>query len=153
MCSTYIMKNAPNYFQKGFWTLNWRESYLLSTWVWKITCRRFDWMLQSSSIRAKVKKCETNTPIYSHALLRIWIIGGQRSNHHHFHWEVLDYGRGQELLVKEALHIQMTSSEEYFNWDGGLEVPGCWTTWWGGREGGAILTDIWLPLTHILSSA
>ena len=29
----------------------------------------------------------------------------------------LDHDRGQELLVKEALHIH-----------GGLEVPGCWTT-------------------------
>ena len=37
-------------------------------------------------------------------------------------------GRGQELLVKEALHIQMTPSEECFNRDGGLEVPGCWTS-------------------------
>ena len=33
----------------------------------------------------------------------------------------------QELLVKEALHIQMTPVEERFNRDGGLEVPGCWT--------------------------
>ena len=32
-----------------------------------------------------------------------------------------------ELLVKEALHIQMTPSEECFNQDGGLEVPDCWT--------------------------
>ena len=39
---------------------------------------------------------------------------------------VLDHGRGQELLVKEALHIQTTPSEERFNRDGGLEVPGCW---------------------------
>ena len=35
---------------------------------------------------------------------------------------------GQELLLKEALHIQMTLSEERFNRDGGLEVPGCWIT-------------------------
>ena len=51
-------------------------------------------------------------------------------NHHPIDWEettVLDHGRGQELLVKEALHIQMTPSEERFNRDGGLEVPGCWT--------------------------
>ena len=51
-------------------------------------------------------------------------------NHLPIDWEettVLDHGRGQELLVKEALHIQMTPSEEHFNWDGGLEVPGCWT--------------------------
>ena len=34
-------------------------------------------------------------------------------NHHPIDWEettVLDHGRGQELLVMEALHIQMTSS-------------------------------------------
>ena len=51
-------------------------------------------------------------------------------NHHPIDWEettVLDHGRGQELLLKEALHIQMTPSDERFNRDGGLEVPGCWT--------------------------
>ena len=51
-------------------------------------------------------------------------------HHHPIHWEettVLDHGRGQELLVKEALHIQMTPVEERFNRDGGLDVPGCWT--------------------------
>ena len=48
-------------------------------------------------------------------------------NHHPIDWEettVLDDSRGQELL--EALHIQMTPSEERFNRDGGLEVPCCW---------------------------
>ena len=30
-------------------------------------------------IRAKVKKVQTSTAIYSHALLRIWVIGGQKS--------------------------------------------------------------------------
>ena len=47
-------------------------------------------------------------------------------NHHSIDWEettVLDRGRGQELLLKEALHIQMTPSEERFNRDGELEVP------------------------------
>ena len=41
-----------------------------------------------------------------------------RENHHPIHWEetiILDHGRGQELLVKEALHIQMTPAEERFN--------------------------------------
>ena len=36
-------------------------------------------------------------------------------NHHPINWEettALDHGRGQELLVKEAPHIQMTPSEE-----------------------------------------
>ena len=39
-------------------------------------------------------------------------------------WEettVLDQGKGQELLAKEALHIQMTPSEERFNLDRGLK--------------------------------
>ena len=48
-------------------------------------------------------------------------------NHHQpIHWEettVLDHGRQQELLVNEALHIQMTPPQEHFNRDGGLEVP------------------------------
>ena len=39
-------------------------------------------------------------------------------NHHPIHLEettVLDHGRGQELLVKEALHIQMILTKEHFN--------------------------------------
>ena len=66
-------------------------------------------------------------------------------HHHPIHWEettVLDHGRGQELLVKEALHIQMTPMEERFNRDGGLEVPGCWTVVMRRQGGGAILTDL-----------
>ena len=65
-------------------------------------------------------------------------------HHHPIHWEettVLDHGRRQELLMKEALHIQMTPVEERFNRDGGLEVPGCWTAVMR-RQGGAILTDL-----------
>ena len=47
-------------------------------------------------------------------------------NHHPIHWEetiVLDHGRGQELLVKEALHIQMVpASTEIEDWKS--RVPG-----------------------------
>ena len=77
-------------------------------------------------------------------------------HHHPIHWEettVLDHGRGQELLVKEALHIQMTPVEERFNRDGGLEVPGCWTAVMK-RQGGR--RNPHLPLTSndvILGSA
>ena len=35
----------------------------------------------------------------------------------------------------EALHIQMTPSEERFNRDGGLEVPGCWIAVMRRQEG------------------
>ena len=45
-------------------------------------------------------------------------------NHHPINWEqtsVLDRARGQvELLLREALHIQMTSAEGCFDWDRGL---------------------------------
>ena len=49
-------------------------------------------------------------------------------NHHPIHGEettVLAHSRGQELLVKEVLHIQMIPADECLNEDGGLEVPGC----------------------------
>ena len=39
-------------------------------------------------------------------------------NHHPINWEestMLDRGGGQELLVKEVLHIQITPSEKRFN--------------------------------------
>ena len=58
-------------------------------------------------------------------------------NHHPIHWEettVLDHNRGQEMLVKEVLHIQMIPADERLNQDGGLEVPGCCTMM--RRQGG-----------------
>ena len=49
---------------------------------------------------------------------------------------MLDRARGQaELLLKEALHIQMTSAEEHFSQKKGLEVPGCWTALMTRQEG------------------
>lgn len=47
-------------------------------------------------------------------------------------------GQGQrtgELLVKEALHIQVTPAEEGFNWDRGLKFLGCWTAVMRRQEG------------------
>ena len=74
-------------------------------------------------------------------------------NHPLIDWEVTtaqDHGQGQGLLVKEALHIQMTPSAERFNGDEGLEVPGCWIAVMR-RQGGAILTDLRPPMTWLLS--
>jgi len=70
---------------------------------------------------------------------------------------VLDRARGQgELLLKEALHIQMTPAEECFNRDKGLEIPGCWTALMkiqGGRDGlHQLFTSVDIQ-GHILSSA
>ena len=55
-------------------------------------------------------------------------VGCGGAHHHSIHsiqWEeisVLDHGRGQGLLVKEALHVQMTPSEERFNQHGELKA-------------------------------
>ena len=50
-------------------------------------------------------------------------------NHHPINLEeisLLDRAKRQgELLLKEALHIQMTPAEEHFNRDRGLEILGC----------------------------
>ena len=49
-------------------------------------------------------------------------------NHHPIHCEettILDHGRGGELLVNKALHIQMTPAEESFNRDGSPWLLDC----------------------------
>ena len=51
-------------------------------------------------------------------------------DHHAIKWDettVVDLTRHpRELLLKEAIHIQMTPAEECLNRDTGLELPGCW---------------------------
>ena len=51
-------------------------------------------------------------------------------NHYAMKWDettVIDTARHpRELLLKEAIHIQMTPAEECLNRDTGLELPGCW---------------------------
>ena len=48
--------------------------------------------------------------------------------------------------------IQMTPSEEHYNWNGGLEVPGCWTTVMRKQGGRSNPHRLWPPMTRILSS-
>ena len=41
--------------------------------------------------------------------------------------KVLDQARRrQELMIKEASHINLTPEDQRFNRDGGLELPACW---------------------------
>ena len=51
------------------------------------------------------------------------------THHYPINWDemrVMAHARGQgELLLKEAIHIQMTPAEDRFNKDGGVELPGC----------------------------
>ena len=51
-------------------------------------------------------------------------------DHHTIKWdettEVDMASHPRELLLKEAIHIQMTPAEERLNRDTGLELPGCW---------------------------
>jgi len=59
-------------------------------------------------------------------------------NYHPIHWEEttgLDHGRGQELLVKDTLHIQMTAPEESINQDGGLESSPTFEFQWRVMQG------------------
>ena len=39
---------------------------------------------------------------------------------------IIQNGEWIPAIVKQALHIHVTSVEECFNWDEGLEDPGCW---------------------------
>ena len=60
-------------------------------------------------------------------------------DHHTIKWEetaVVDMARHpRELLLKEAIHIQMTPAEERLNRDAGLELPGCWVAALRRQEG------------------
>ena len=60
-------------------------------------------------------------------------------DHHTIKWEetaVVDMARHpRELLLKEAIHIQMTPAEERLNRDAGLELPGCWVAALRKQEG------------------
>ena len=61
-------------------------------------------------------------------------------NHQLIHKEetlVLDNGRGQKLLVKEAIHIQ-----ECFNQDGVIKFHGCWKAMVSRQKGVAILASL-----------
>ena len=71
--------------------------------------------------------------------------GTRRENNHLINWEetsVLDHGSEQELLVKEAPHIEMTPVEECFNQDGGLGNP--WLLDHSDEEARTTLTDLTL---------
>ena len=74
------------------------------------------------------------------------------THQHAIDWKktsVINWARGQcELLLKEALTIQLTPEEERLNCDEGLELPGCWaatiravTSWKGQRSGPAVNTS------------
>ena len=66
-----------------------------------------------------------------------WSMCGRTT--HPINWEVtsvLGGARGQgELLLKEALHKQMTPVEERFNQDRGQEILDCWTVLMRRQEG------------------
>ena len=73
------------------------------------------------------------------------------THHHPINWDemsVMAHARGQgELLLKEAIHIQMTPAEDRFNRDGGVELPGCWIAALRRLRGGV---DLRILVTCIL---
>ena len=85
-------------------------------------------------IGGMVRRLETRLKEHKEACLR----GEQEksdhawSSHHPILWKeasVVDQARTRkELLLKEALHISLTSEEQRFNRDVGLELQGCWVS-------------------------
>ena len=64
-----------------------------------------------------------------------------RGSHHPINWKdtsVIDKARRpEELLLKEAIHIQGTPAGECLNRDGGKGIPRCWTAALKRSEGAA----------------
>ena len=94
-------------------------------------------MVRRLETRMKEHKdaCEKSAPEKSAIAEHSW------KEHHPIRWEetsIVDQARTpKELLLKEALHIQMTPAEERFNRDEGLELPDCWTATLRRLRGGA----------------
>ena len=62
-------------------------------------------------------------------------------SHHHINWKdtsVINRARRpEELLLKEAIHIQVTPAGKCLNRDGGKGIPRCWTAALKRSEGAA----------------
>ena len=155
----------------------------------------------SSHHQAESEKTANKRCYYSHTLLRIHIIGGQRSVKisppfllHHSGSATRDFQSSisVEALLREyhldgqGLHQQLLSSAMaqyscllHGRWTMAEDRSCLWrrpctswwypqrsiltdmedykflvvgSLWWGGREGGAILTNLWSPIMCILSS-
>ena len=74
----YYYHNPIAPFHITNYTIIRENGYLLPTWVWKKNLPTFQ-LNDPVVIRPKVKEVWTNAVIYSHALLRIHVIGSQRS--------------------------------------------------------------------------
>ena len=75
VCIVIVIKIVYVCFQE--FVLHKEKGYLLPTWVRKIICWRFDSSCHHTG--QKWKKCERYYLYYSHALLRIHVIGSQKS--------------------------------------------------------------------------
>ena len=84
------------------------ESHLLPTWAWKIACQDISTEC-STCHQGKGEKLQTNT-IYSHALLRIHVIRGQRS--------VTD-------IMQEPTEKPLKVYEIFSSWSCHASVQGC----------------------------
>ena len=79
-------------------------------------------------LKTRLKKhqdaCRTQSLQRSAVAEHAWV------SHHHINWKdtsVIDWARRpEELLLKEAIHIQGTPTGECLNRDGGKGIPRCW---------------------------
>ena len=58
-----ILCACTKYFFSDWLLHKWREGYLLPTWALKITCQRFNWMLELSSGQNKLRQITLSLPL------------------------------------------------------------------------------------------
>ena len=92
------------------------------------------WRLETR-MREHQDACRTQSLQMSLVVEQAW------GSHHHINWRdtsVIAWARRpEELLLKEAIHIQGTPAGECLNRDGGKGIPRCWTAALKRSEGAA----------------
>lgn len=105
--------------------------------VYKIPCSCGKFYIGETRRRLETRMKEHQDACREGLLKKSAIAEHAWENCHPIKWEeasVIDHARRSgELLVKEALHIQLTSRDERFNRDEGLELPKCWMASIGKR--------------------
>ena len=98
--------------------------------VYRITCSCRKFYIGETARRLETRAKEHKDACEKGLTERSAIAEHTWSEHHPIAWkeaEIVDRAKGRkELTVKEALHIQMTSKEQPFNRDVGIELPVCW---------------------------
>ena len=98
--------------------------------VYRISCSCGKVYISETRRRLEMKLKEQQEACRSATLEKSAVAENALKDRHAIKWDettVVDMARHpSELLLKEAIHINMTPVEECLNRDTGLELPGCW---------------------------